>query len=285
LIIFGLHGGAQWPGGAIDPYKHELFIPTNNIPWKLRLYLQSMEQPYKNFIKDQKTLKIYYEKCASCHEKNRNGIKKKSGEKLTEHVPSLVGLSGKMSEVLFGKKYFDEKFDLAHQEKFKDLDLNKLKLLFAEWDNHLYENKLIRVENNIYSWSQFLTKDDLPASNPPWGYIAKIDLTSGNLEWKKSIGKKLINNKWVETGSTIFGGVALNKSGILFITGTSDNFVYGIDSDSGKELWNYEMEASGSAPPILYEIDGRQYLSIISTGGAYNDYKKKGSTIYTFGIN
>ena len=28
LIVFGLHGGAQWPGGAIDPYKHELFIST-----------------------------------------------------------------------------------------------------------------------------------------------------------------------------------------------------------------------------------------------------------------
>ena len=70
-----------------------------------------------------------------------------------------------------------------------------------------------------------------------------------------------------------------------FVTGTSDNFVYGIDAVSGKELWSYKMEASGSAPPILYEVDGRQYLSIISTGGAYNDYKEKGSTIYTFGIN
>ena len=186
---------------------------------------------------------------------------------------------------LFGEKYFDKKFDLAHHDKFQGLDLNKLKLLFAEWDNHIYENKLIRVENNVYSWTQFLTNDDLPASNPPWGYIAKINLITGNLEWKKPIGKKLINNKWIETGSTIFGGVALNKSGVLFVTGTSDNYVYGIDADSGKELWNYKMEASGSAPPILYEIDGRQYLSIISTGGAYNDYKEKGSTIYTFGIN
>ena len=281
LIIFGLHGGAQWPGGAIDPFKHELFIPTNNVPWKLRLYLQSMEQPNKNFIKDKKTLNIYYEKCASCHGRNRNGIKNKSGEKLMEYVPSLVGLSGKMSEALFGKKYFDEKIDQAHPKQFKDLDLKKLKLLFAEWDNYLYENKLIRVENNMDSWSQFLTEDGLPASNPPWGYIAKINLISGKLEWKKSIGKKLINDKWVETGSTIFGGVALNKSGILFVTGTSDNFIYGIDAGSSEELWSYQMEASGSAPPILYEINGKQYLSIISTGGGYHDYKEKGSTIYT----
>ena len=68
-MYFGLHGGAQWPGGAIDPHKHELFIPTNNRPWKLRLYLQSMEQPNKNFIKDKKTLNIYYEKVPVVMEK------------------------------------------------------------------------------------------------------------------------------------------------------------------------------------------------------------------------
>jgi len=284
LITFGLHGGAQWPGAAIDPYKHELFIPTNNVPWKLRLYLQSMESPKKDFIKNKKALKIYYKNCSSCHGKNRNGIKKKYREKLIEYVPSLVGLSGKMSNPLFGNGYLNTKFHLAHHEKFKNVDLDQLKLLFTEWDNYLYDNKLIRVENNMDSWTQFLTNDDMPASNPPWGYISKINLSTGKLEWKKSIGKKLINNKWIETGSSIFGGVAVNKSGILFITGTSDNFVYAIDTDTGKHLWSYKMEASGSAPPILYEINGKQYLSIISTGGAYHDYKEKGSTIYTFGV-
>ena len=148
----------------------------------------------------------------------------------------------------------------------------------------MYDNKLIRVENNVNAWNQFLTSDDMPATNPPWGYISKVNLNSGKLEWKKSIGKKIINGEWIETGSSIFGGVALNKAGILFVTGTSDNFVYAIDSNSGEELWNYKMKASGSAPPILYEINGKQYLSIISTGGAYHEYNEKDSTIYTFGI-
>ena len=284
LIIFGLHGGAQWPGAAIDPYKHELFIPTNNVPWKLRLYLQSMESPIKYFIKNKKALKNYYKNCSSCHKKNRNGKKIKDGEKLTEYVPSLVGLSGKMSKSLFEEEDLNIKLNIAHKEKFKDMDLEELKNLFKDWDDYLYDNKLIRVESNVNSWSQFLTSDDMPASNPPWGYISKINLSSGKLEWKKSIGKKFINSEWIETGSSIFGGVALNKADILFVTGTSDNFVYAIDSISGEELWNYKMKASGSAPPILYEINGKQYLSIISTGGAYHDYKEKDSTIYTFGI-
>ena len=65
-----------------------------------------------------------------------------------------------------------------------------------------------------------MTKDGLPASNPPWGYIAKLKLDTGKLEWKKPVGKKIINGKFKNVGTEIFGGVALNKNGILFITGT-----------------------------------------------------------------
>ena len=285
LITFGLHGGAQWPGAAIDPFNQELFIPTNNVPWSLRLSMRSMEWNYKKFTKDREMLNLYYEKCSSCHGKSRNGIKIKSGEKLIKYVPSLVGLSGDMAKPLFGNRYIEKKFQTAHLNKFKDIDLKRMKMLFSEWDNHLYKKKLIRVDSNKDSWVQFLTSDSLPASNPPWGYIAKIDLVTGKLKWKKTIGKKLINNKWIETGSSIFGGVALNKSGILFVTGTDDNFIYAIDSKTGKDLWSYEMEASGSAPPIIYEVDGKEYLSVVSTGGTYHNYKKKDSSIYTFSVN
>mgnify|MGYP003326386432 CR=1 FL=1 len=48
------------------------------------------------------------------------------------------------------------------------------------------------------------------------------------------------------------------KSGILFVTGTDDNFIYAIDSKTGEDLWSFEMKASGSAPPIIYEIDGKE---------------------------
>ena len=58
-----------------------------------------------------------------------------------------------------------------------------------------------------------------------------------------------------------------------------------IDPKNGKILWEYEMEAAGSAPPIIYSIKGKQFVSFIATGGRYHNYKKKGSTIYTFSID
>ena len=57
------------------------------------------------------------------------------------------------------------------------------------------ENKDIRIVSDSSTWSYFLTKDGMPASNPPWGYIAKINLVTGNLIYKKPIGNIYSNGK------------------------------------------------------------------------------------------
>ena len=77
----------------------------------------------------------------------------------------------------------------------------------------------------------------------------------------------------------------VNAAGLIFATGTEDNKAYIYDTDNGNELWNFEMEAAGSAPPILFSINEKQYVSFLSTGGQYYNFKKKGSTLYTFSVN
>lgn len=279
LLTFGLHGGAQWMGAALDHYKQNLYIPTNNVPYKLRIILQSRYLNEKSFLnsKTKEIFKVYKSKCASCHLQNRNGVRVKKGEKSLKEIPSLVGLT----LIDKDKNYFKNLYKKAHPKEYKKIDLKKMNLLFSQWDKYLMDNQLIRTNT---SWSQFLTDDDLPASNPPWGYIAKINLETGKLNWKKPVGKKNINGTIKNVGTEIFGGVALNKNGILFITGTDDNYFYAMDSNTGEIIWEYKMNASGSAPPTIFEIDGREYVSVLSTKGKYFSYKGKDSTIYTFAI-
>tara|TARA_B110000967_G_scaffold21188_1_gene19678 strand:- start:3457 stop:3627 length:171 start_codon:yes stop_codon:yes gene_type:complete len=45
------------------------------------------------------------------------------------------------------------------------------------------------------------------------------------------------------------------------------------------------LEAAGSAPPTIYEVNGKQYVTFLSTGGNYHNFKNRSSTIYTFAIN
>ena len=284
LITFGLHGGAQWMGSSLDPVNQYLYIPTNNVPWKIRPFVQSRE--IKTFFNgDLKEYhNLYLEKCASCHGKNRNGKYVKFREREIKNIPSLVGyyaIPGMENKLSNFRK-------LAENHKninFKKDEIDKIKLLFKDWDKKIKEKDEIKVEGNGKAWSQFLTSDGLPASNPPWGYIAKLNLVTGKIEWKSPYGDININGKITKVGTTNFGGTALNGSNILFFTGTEDSKAYAIDADTGKELWSFKMDAAGSTPPTIYEINGKQYVSFLSTGGNYHNYKNKSSTLYTFAID
>lgn len=281
LISFGLHGGASWPGAAIDPTNQHLFVPVNNIPWILRNITLSTEinTSFPGKINDYH--KIYIDNCSGCHGKKRNGLRIKKGEKLIENIPSLVGYydPSEKKNGLFSSKVFNE--------KHKDLNLDsanfiKLQELFKWWDKKLNKSEEIEFSS---IWYQFLTKDGLPASNPPWGYIAKLDLVSGKILYKSPIGNININGENKRIGTTNYGGLALNGAGILFFTGTEDSLAYAIDANSGEELWSYKMNAAGSAPPIIFNSNGKQYVSFLSTGGWFHNFKNKDSTIYTFSVS
>ena len=282
LITKGLHGGAEWQGGTLDPQNQFLYIPVNNVAWKLRPIMQTVENKIDKALKNHIGYKLYQTNCSSCHQKNRNGIYKKSGEKLTKYVPSLVGLSivNKNYKDFFNKKILEHpsKIKISTDEK------NKIWDLFNRWDLTIYKKKAIRVRADGKAWSQFLNDDDTPAINPPWGYLAKLDLTNGKIVWKKPIGMKIINGKEIQIGTPNFGGAAVNAGNVIFYTGTDDNYAYAINSKNGNIIWKYKMDAAGSAPPIIYELEGKQYVSFLSTGGQYHNYKEKGSTLYTFGI-
>ena len=102
------------------------------------------------------------------------------------------------------------------------------------------------------------------------------------------MGKVLLNEDDNNmTGTVTYGGLALTGGNIIFSTGTPDNFVYAVNSINGEVAWSFEMESAGSAPPILYEINGEQFVSVVSTGGYgefFGEYKSKGSSIYTFSV-
>jgi alcohol dehydrogenase (cytochrome c) len=61
------------------------------------------------------------------------------------------------------------------------------------------------------------------------------------------------------------GGLLSTASGLLF-TGDNDGYFYAFASDSGKELWKFQLGAPvwGSAP-VTYMLDGRQW--VVTTAG------------------
>lgn len=65
-IYYGVHGGAEWPGGAFDPEIQYLFINANQTPWYIKM---------RRLDEDHRGSRLYSEKqCSACHGWNRGGF-------------------------------------------------------------------------------------------------------------------------------------------------------------------------------------------------------------------
>src|SRR5690606_22744962 len=62
------------------------------------------------------------------------------------------------------------------------------------------------------------------------------------------------------------GGALATAGGLVFTGGGTANQFRALDAKTGKELWSFDAQTAIVAPPISYEIDGRQYVAI-SVGG------------------
>ena len=130
-----------------------------------------------------------------------------------------------------------------------------------------------------------LDKDRNPATKPPWGGIAKIDLVTGKRLWDIPFGKRKDDEgNIIALGDRVFGGIMNTASGITFATGNPDGSIYAFNSD-GKKIWEDILPFAGSAPPISYTYNNCQYIVFIATGGRYYDYKQNGDLVSTYKLN
>jgi quinohemoprotein ethanol dehydrogenase len=67
-----------------------------------------------------------------------------------------------------------------------------------------------------------------------------------------------------------WNGGTLSTAGNLVFQGTADGKLVAYHADTGEELWDFATQTGVVAPPVTYEIDGEQYVSVnAGWGGAF----------------
>jgi quinoprotein glucose dehydrogenase len=99
---------------------------------------------------------------------------------------------------------------------------------------------------------------------PPYTSIVKYDLNAPAIKWRIGFGDDptLAARGITGTGTpALLNGVIVTESGLVFGAG-GDNQIRAWDSDTGRQLWSARFGGNFVGSPVMYEMDGKQYLLV-----------------------
>jgi quinoprotein glucose dehydrogenase len=131
-----------------------------------------------------------------------------------------------------------------------------------------------------------LTVQGLSLVKPPYAVISAINLDRGDLQWQVPYGETpdVVRNHPALKGLNIpntgqAGSVGLVVTKTLVILGDSQitsvthprgAMLRAYDKATGKEVGAKLMPAPQSGSPMTYMVDGKQYIVVAVSGGAYS---------------
>jgi quinoprotein glucose dehydrogenase len=162
----------------------------------------------------------------------------------------------------------------------KLIERDKLAATYAGRKDNRMEGEFARQTGAPFAMYRepFLGPKGTPCTAPPFGTTVAVDLFSGKKAWDVPLGT--YTDK-MQTGTINFGGVIATAGGLVFTAASMDNYLRAFDSDTGQEIWKFELPASGQATPMTYSLGGKQYL-VIAAGGHGKLGTKQGDFVLAF---
>lgn len=280
LIFPGYDGGAEWGGPAYDPATGLLYINANEMPWILQMVDVKKEVGDENW--GTAGMRIYKKNCMSCH----GGDFKGGG-----NYPSLLQAPGKYTMaqldtlLVSGRRMMPAFKQLNEEERnaVAAVILNNKKEQENKFRAPVLSDSFLNLPYTGTGYNKFLTKEGWPAVKPPWGTLNAVDLKTGELAWKVTLGSvPQFEKKGIHTGTENYGGPAVTAGGLLFIAATADAKFRAFHKKTGRLLWEYDLPASGFATPAIYSVGGKQFIVIACGGGKLKT--KSGDSYIAFAL-
>jgi alcohol dehydrogenase (cytochrome c) len=120
-----------------------------------------------------------------------------------------------------------------------------------EWGMDIWNEPITYKKGAAYLGASFTIK---PVFDDHIGSLKAIEPSTGKIVWEA-------HNKGV-----YWGGVLATHGGLVF-TGTPEGFLKAFDAKTGKELWKFNTGSGIIGSPITWEMDGEQYVAVVSGWG------------------
>jgi alcohol dehydrogenase (cytochrome c) len=124
-----------------------------------------------------------------------------------------------------------------------------------------------------------------PGAKGGGGFIKAIDVKTGKAKWTKEFDEPNWSGLVATAGGVVFGG------------GTASRDFFALNSKTGDTLWKFRTNSGMVGAPITYELDGVQYVAVVSgwggaipiwTGEINEKYTKdlpQGGVVWVFALN
>jgi quinoprotein glucose dehydrogenase len=270
IIFPGTDGGAEWGGPAYDPTTNMLYINANEVPWVLTMVEVKKESPVAE-TNGLAGKRLFTNHCMGCHAADRKG---------GGNNPSLIGVQAKYKQADFLQLLANGRRLMPAFGHLSETEREAIASFILEDKQHQKkpfvppvreEDAWHQLPYNSTGYHKFLSKEGYPAVAPPWGTLNAVDLNTGKIAWKQTLGDyPELKAKGIHSGTENYGGPAVTAGGLLFIAATADAKIRAFHKRSGKLLWEADLPACGFATPSVYAVDGRQYVVIACGGGKLN---------------
>jgi alcohol dehydrogenase (cytochrome c) len=91
------------------------------------------------------------------------------------------------------------------------------------------------------------------------GTLTAIDVDTGKIVWNDTVPQPTMGGALVTAGNVAF-------------MGEGDGWFDAFDAKTGKRLWHFFLGAGVNAPPIAYEVGGREYVAVAAGGNFQMTY-------------
>ena len=285
IQVPGELGGSNWGGSAADPETGMLYVRGINLPSMHILTLGSPQQNASGGTPAQQGHALYTRLCESCHGVDRTGTVPPKQSGVAKFRATLQNGNGEMPP-------------------FRDLTEANLNALTAYLDNPaagaLPRPATPPPPGQVRYFGQYASflyaNNGQPAIGPPWTNLTAYDLNTGTIKWQIPMGTvtALAEKGIKDTGSyrSSKGGPVVTAGGLIFYGTGSDRTLYAYDKDTGKILWQKEIDANPEAIPAVYEVGGREYVAFWAMAekrsgadaAAWSPGKIEGQGYYVFAV-
>ena len=278
VAFYGLHGGAQWPGAAVDPINDALYVAASNVPSIIGLIPQSSKSLKLNHQLPGR--QVYMDYCTSCHGANlRGGV----GSDIA-NIGNRISSERIESIISNGIQAMPAIQDISASDT-ADLLAYLLSSTKTEASTEAFPRYRRDEYKRLYDFEGF------PGAKPPWGTLTRLNLQTGLIDWQVPLGRHLnLEARGIlGTGTENFGGPTATAGGLIFVSGTKDKMLHAFNANTGDLIWSHDIPFIGSAPVMTYQYEGEQYLFIPSTGSRtlhlYDDRTELGNAFIAFKLN